>query len=242
MEYFYKLYSGLARQVVLEKRGYTLESLKNFRRNFIKNTSPDEAQRLGQELHDLISSKTYIKNENTTIPRALIFDGANLEVRNEKGSTGIIVCAQNNLYDTFSLYVMAGADINARNNFQSTACMWAARKGHEEILFDLILLDADINRQCSDGENALHSAARHNQLVCVKLLIEAGAILNIININGQDALGIANVEGHSKIAKMLSEAADINLNNKTPDSICSLDIVKHELQLAKVKLKKLSSM
>jgi ankyrin repeat protein len=61
---------------------------------------------------------------------------------------------------------------------------------------------ADVNKVCTDGESPLHYATERNRLELVKLLVAAGANLNL-EFRGKTALAIAKEEKHTEIARYL---------------------------------------
>ena len=229
------------RQKALESKNLDQEFLATFRKSITK-VSLEELKKIGDELLQLISSNPYIKQQDIQKATTLVFNGADLETKDNKGNTGLLLCTKNNLHDTFLLYVRAGANLNAQNNYATTACMWSARKGHDTILYDLILLGADINLQCSDGDNALISATRHNSYTSVKMLIEANAILNLQNNNGEEALSIAIAKGYTEIAKLISSALESSKRIEEQIQGCSSDEIQQGLQLAKERVKSLTKL
>ena len=44
--------------------------------------------------------------------------------------------------------------------------------------------DADVNQQDGEGDSALHLAVHYNHMDCVKLLLQLGANVNLMNLKG----------------------------------------------------------
>ena len=64
--------------------------------------------------------------------RDMIASGANVNVKDEHGNTGLIEAARNGHDDVVRTLVQAGADVKIRNDDDKTALMLAAQGGHEE--------------------------------------------------------------------------------------------------------------
>ena len=66
----------------------------------------------------------------------------------------------------------------------------------------------------------LFKAVKSNEIEEVKKLIDAGADVNVVNVDGETALYWASYKGRSEIVKMLIEAgADVNVVNKNHTKI-----------------------
>ena len=61
----------------------------------------------------------------------LLERGANINLRNKKGTTALMIAAKNGHTETISMLLARGADINNKNNNGWTALMIAALNGHK---------------------------------------------------------------------------------------------------------------
>lgn len=90
---------------------------------------------------------------------ALLPDDANLEYRNDKGWTMLIVAAFNHSYKIVDSLIRLGADINATNSKGTTVLMYAKTKVLDNRNFDfldmLIAKGADTNKKDIYGKNIL---------------------------------------------------------------------------------------
>ena len=77
-----------------------------------------------------------------------------------------------------------------------------------------------------DGDRAIHLAAMEDQLDIVKVLLEAGANINVKNKKGQTALHVAIVGGFKRIIKILLEKG---ANSSAQVCSISLDVALHDL-------------
>ncbi len=140
--------------------------------------------------------------------------------------------------------MMLAIDPNLSESWKGqTALMWAAAEGHVEVMQALIEAGADINMRSAyikvaevDPDKrqggfvypsippgrmaALHFAARDGQLESARLLVEAGADLNIVDEQGSNALVLATLNGHFDVAALLLEAgADPNIRDRYGRSV-----------------------
>ena len=89
-------------------------------------------------------------------------------------------------------------------------------KANLNLVNDLIALGADLKWQDKeDGETALQLCARTNHPEIARVLIDAGADLNIQNDDGRTALYVSAYWNRPEITKMLIDAgADLNIQTE----------------------------
>lgn len=169
-------------------------------RSEITQVSPEESEKLGKELFELLRKKKF--NEESDLEKVvdLIKRGANVnykdnEKETSKGNYPLYFCCRRGNINTFLSLIRAGADINITNNYGTTPCMVSARHNQAQLLRILIALDVDINAKCVDGDNAIISAKRNNSVECFELLKNAQAYLNVQNFKGES---IFNLEHKAK--------------------------------------------
>lgn len=89
-----------------------------------------------------------------------------------------------------------------------------------KIVKSLIKKGIDINIQSSDGESALHLAAEQYNIEEVKILIDAGAKLNLTDFMSFTATMRALANNHFDVFDLLVDSgADISIKNKYGDDI-----------------------
>lgn len=106
-------------------------------------------------------------------------------------------------------------NINTTNKENKTLLNVAAESGCFRSSEMLLRKGADINIACKiTGKTPLMSASMNGHDKIVQLLINAGAIINLINDNGFTPINAAAGEGHTETVRVLLEAgADINIPN-----------------------------
>jgi hypothetical protein len=87
----------------------------------------------------------------------------------------------------------------------SSALIWAAHNGRLELVRNILRLQPDIDTKTGSrlAETALQIAAKNGFFTMTKLLLEAGANLNVIDFQDQVPLVTAIVSGHEEIAGMI---------------------------------------
>ena len=127
------------------------------------------------------------RNGNVTDVRALLNSGANINARDNDGSTALIWAARFGHLATVRELLDRGANINARSNSGWTALICAIYYGHLAVVRLLLDRGANINARDHVGQTALSLAAFSEQLPVVRELLKRGAntngILNRRSIN-----------------------------------------------------------
>ncbi|MCU1336437.1 MAG: ankyrin repeat protein [Bryobacterales bacterium] len=201
------------------------------RRLLSAGANPDAANRYGVTPLSLAAT-----NASAAIVDLLLKSGAH--------PTGAIVmtAAHTGNPEIVEMLLAHGADANAReSSLGETALMWAAAENHPEAIRALIEHGADLNARSDKltypkdrfglegvttilprgSWTALMYAARQGSLEAARALAEAGADLNIVDLNladpdGTTALVLAILNGHFDTAAMLAEkGADSNIADST---------------------------
>jgi ankyrin repeat protein len=129
-----------------------------------------------------------VQHGNREIVGILIAAGADVNVRNSSGQTGLMFLTNPATVDLVRDLLGAGAKVNARDNFGDNALMNAAATGNAAVLRELITAGARVDATNQSGETALFFAARGNNPEVVTLLLDAGAWINARNEDDATAL------------------------------------------------------
>lgn len=169
--------------------------------------------------------------ENLPLVRALLDHGADVNARNEQGTTALMSAAADNYFGTATLLLERGAEVNLKDEdsvseVYSGGRMWTVHTGERSALqyasefnnvkvMELLLQQgADANTTDYHGGTLLMHAAAFGEINKIHLLIHYGA-----NVNAQDKYGItalmgATSMGHHDIISLLHKhGADVNLQD-----------------------------
>ncbi|MGC8120733.1 ankyrin repeat domain-containing protein [Marinobacter sp. VGCF2001] len=147
-------------------------------------------------------------------------EGENLEARDSRGRTPLIVAAEQGETERVAELVEQGAHVDAGDDCNWTAMMRAASRGHAETLAFLLDHGAEINHTDKTGYTALMGAVIANRPDAVRLLLARGANPDIQEYeNGQTALMMAVRNRNPELVSLLlSAGADPELVNKAGKS------------------------
>ena len=115
------------------------------------------------------------------------------------------------LLEFLQLTLQAGADVHSTDSYNGTGLIRAADRGHVEIIAELLKTDIKIDHINRLGWTALLEAIilgdggeRHSEVV--RLLVEAGADVNLADSRGTTPLAHAQQKGHQTIVEILQRA------------------------------------
>ncbi|MGH8028842.1 MAG: ankyrin repeat domain-containing protein, partial [Arenimonas sp.] len=103
--------------------------------------------------------------------------------------------------------IAAGADLN-RDHQGLTPLLAATRDswhGRPEAVMTLLANGADARATDPDGNTPLHHAARSSDPAVAALLLDAGALVDALNGDGQSSLGLTCAAGNWRLARFLLE-------------------------------------
>jgi uncharacterized protein len=144
--------------------------------------------------------------------QALIEAGADVNMRDHRLDNPFLYAGAEGLLDILRLNIAAGADARLTNRFGGTALIPAAERGHVEIVQELLRhTNIDVNHVNNLGWTALLEAiilgdgsSRHTEVV--RLLVEAGADVNLADANGITPLAHARQRGYQQMVVILEQA------------------------------------
>ncbi|WP_033570533.1 ankyrin repeat domain-containing protein [Dickeya undicola] len=134
---------------------------------------------------------------NDAVIREFISVGYNLNTRDEKGYTAVILAAYHGHYDTVSLLLDHGADPCQQDNRGNTALMGATFKGELKIARLLLAAKCSPNTRNNAGQTAAMYASLFQRAEILKALQEQGADMKATDAMGNSvqALGKGEVKG-----------------------------------------------
>lgn len=152
--------------------------------------------------------------------KLLIENGADIEIKNKKGLTPLMIALSKASINYIKLLLDHGADVNATNDEGDTPLMIATKKGYTPVKFlfnNVPKLNIKINAINNQGDNALMLAIkksdnrineydisiRNAQISMIQLLIDKGININIKNNDGLTPLLKATQSNRPDIVHLL---------------------------------------
>lgn len=139
------------------------------------------------------STRKSASHPSSTIIKALIAAGANINDVNVNGRTTLMLAAETNSLETIKILLEAGASINAKDKKGQTVLMYDELWYHFpdlEIIKALISAKPDLNVVDEHGRTSLMLAAQNAPIEIVRVLLQAGAgtSVNVKDKFGRTAL------------------------------------------------------
>jgi ankyrin repeat protein len=143
--------------------------------------------------------------------RLLIEAGADVNAQDHKLDSPLLLSGANGYLEILTLALKAKPNFKIYNRFGGTALIPACERGHVEVVRALLNSEIDVNHVNNLGWTALLEAiilgdggARHQEIV--RMLVAAGASVNIADQGGVTPLQHARQRGYRDIADTLEAA------------------------------------
>ena len=154
---------------------------------------------------------TAIANNNIETAQELIDAGVDVNCKNYKGETPLILATKINHMSIIEELMKASVDLNIKDEDGDTALMCAAKNNHIDVLKRLIEFKADLDIKNDRGQSALIWAVREEKIEIVEILAKAKADIDIQDNLGDTPLLHAIYMSNPKIVKeLISLGADVN--------------------------------
>jgi len=145
------------------------------------------------------------------IAEVLIKAGADVNIQDHTKQSAYLISTSEGYLDLLRLTLQAHANVHSTDSFNGTGLIRAADRGHVEIIQELLRTDIRIDHVNRLGWTALLEAIilgnggpRHAQVV--RLLVTAGANVNLADANGVTPLAHARQRGYQSIIAILEAA------------------------------------
>jgi ankyrin repeat protein len=143
------------------------------------------------------------------VARFLIQEGADVNAKDFIQDTPYLYAAAEGRIEILKMALAAGADLKDINRYAGTGLIPAAHRGHVEAVKLLLATPIDKDHVNNLGWTALLEAIvlgdggpRHTEIV--RLLVEAGANVNLADRDGVTPLAHARRRNYSEMARILS--------------------------------------
>ena len=151
------------------------------------------------------------QRNHVDVARLLINEGADVDAKDVMQDSPFLLAGAEGRVEILKLILTAGPDLKSTNRFGGTALIPACHRGHVEAVKLLLTTDIDKDHVNNLGWTALMEAvvlgdggARHAEIV--RLLVAAGADLNIPDRDGNTALFHARQRGYHAMVDILQAA------------------------------------
>ncbi len=141
----------------------------------------------------------------------LIAAGADVNVQDRTSQSAYLIPTADGSLEFLRMTLQAGADVHSLDSYRGTGLIRAADRGHVEIIRELLTTDIPIDHVNRLGWTALLEAiilgdggARHTEVV--RLLVAAGANVNLADSGGVTPLAHAQQRGFAEIVSILTAA------------------------------------
>jgi ankyrin repeat protein len=162
--------------------------------------------------------------------RRAIAAGADLEARDDRRRTPVVVATKAQRTKVAIALLDAGADPNAKDDLQDSAFLYAGAEGLDQILRATVRHGARVTSANRFGGTALIPASEHGYSDTVRILINAGVPLDHVNDLGWTAMLEAIVLGDGSaghvdvIRQLIGAGADTSIRDRdgrTPRSLAA---------------------
>ncbi|MDH5428727.1 MAG: ankyrin repeat domain-containing protein [Nitrospirota bacterium] len=154
---------------------------------------------------------TAVEGHHLESAKVLLEAGADVNLLDDKLDSPLLLAGAEGTVEIMKLILQAKPDFTLYNRFGGTSLVPAAERGHVDMVKLLVTTKVDIDHVNHLGWTALLEAivlsngGPHHQEI-VKVLVDAGADVNIADKNGVTPLQHARKKGFQEIVKILEFA------------------------------------
>jgi ankyrin repeat protein len=145
------------------------------------------------------------------VARLLVEAGADVNHQDRTRQSAFLIATSDGFHELLVLTLEHGADVHRTDSYNGTGLIRAADRGHVDVIRTLLTTDIAIDHVNRLGWTALLEAVilgdggpRHTEVV--RLLVEAGADLNLADGQGVTPLGHARRKGQTAVIAILEAA------------------------------------
>jgi len=141
--------------------------------------------------------------------QTLIEAGADVDIQDDMRTSAFLATGETGNVEILRAVLRADPDLTRTNRFGGTALIPAAERGHVEVVRELVRTAIDLDHINDLGWTALLEAvilgdggATHQEIV--RILVDAGADIEVADADGVAPLQHARRNGYDQIVKILS--------------------------------------
>ena len=160
------------------------------------------------------------ENNNPSKVQELLKQGANVDSRDLRGRTALLIAVAENHVEVARLLIEADANVNIQDRILDSPLLLAGAEGTLEILKMILQANPDFSLYNRYGGTALVPACERGHVEVVRTLLKTDVDINHVNHLGWTALleAIVLSDGgprHQEIVQLLVDAgADVNIADK----------------------------
>jgi uncharacterized protein len=151
---------------------------------------------------------------NLEMVQALIEAGADVDIQDDMRTNALLATGETGNAEILQAVLRADPDLTRTNRFGGTALIPAADRGHVEVVRDLVRTAIDLDHVNDLGWTALLEAVilgdggdAHQRIV--RILVDAGANIEIADADGVTPLEHARRSGYNAIVEILSSRVEL---------------------------------
>ena len=162
----------------------------------------------------------FIEKGDVSGLRGMIEKGADVDAKDRRGQTGLIIASSKGDDQVVELLLKAGAEVGGTDLYGLTPLMSALANGHEQVAERLLASGADVKTRDKRLMTALAYAVTSGSTNMVKSLLDKGADPDVKAIDGVP-LVLHGMRGEGEIARLLIDrGADIHaVTSDTGDTL-----------------------
>jgi ankyrin repeat protein len=147
------------------------------------------------------------------VVRLLVDEGADVDLQDNTRANSVLATGEMGDVEVLREVLRGKPDLTRTNRFGGTALIPAADRGHVDVVRELVRTEVDIDHVNNLGWTALLEAvilgdggAAHQEIV--RILVDAGAGVEVADREGVTPLQHARNKGYDEIAGILESAAE----------------------------------
>eukprot|EP00163_Fabomonas_tropica_P031347 TRINITY_DN742_c0_g1_i1.p1 TRINITY_DN742_c0_g1~~TRINITY_DN742_c0_g1_i1.p1 ORF type:complete len:735 (-),score=88.59 TRINITY_DN742_c0_g1_i1:1496-3700(-) len=160
-----------------------------------------------------------------------------LNPRDAGGATPVHLACQKGHFEIVKYLIQMGASLLLKDQGGRLPLHYAARGGDASTL-KLVMYrpNTDVNEQDAAGETPIYFSAYFGNPECARLLVDAGADVNVANSHGDLPVMWCCFNGHSETLEALLQSGNLNLKCRNSYGWCPLHIAAHMGRIACVEV------
>jgi ankyrin repeat protein len=144
------------------------------------------------------------RTDQTALLQTLLAQHNNINLTDSAGRTALFYAVEADSTSAVRWLIDRGVDVRHKDSFGLTAAQRALERRRPELLLLLLKAGADKNQVLANGDNLLHYAIRLKEYELADPLIQVGVAINKSNGEGWTPLDLAQYQGATQTAALLT--------------------------------------